>query len=128
MLKSNVTWDWNEEVDQEFRNAKSRLSKGQEIHPFDVNLPTMLLTDASRLNGLGFALMQKILPEKKANTPENTTNEDIKERWHMIKCGSVSLTDCQRRYATCELEALAIVWACKTVSYTHLTLPTKRIV
>ena len=70
-----MTWDWNEEVDQEFRNAKSRLSKGQEIHPFDVNLPTMLLTDASRLNGLGFALMQKISPGKKANTPENTTNE-----------------------------------------------------
>ena len=96
MLKTNVPWDWSEEVDQEFRNAKSRLSKGQEIHPFDVNLPTMLLKDASRLNGLGFALMQMVSPEKKANTPENTTNEDIKARWHMIKCGSVSLTDCQQ--------------------------------
>ena len=84
------------------------MSIGQEIHPFDVKLPTMLLTDASRLNGLGFALMQKISHKKKANSPGNDTDKDVKEKWHMIKCGSVSLTDCQQRYATCELEALAI--------------------
>ena len=68
----------------------------------------MLLTDASRLNGLGFALMQKISPKFPANTPGNDTNVDQKEKWHIIKCGSVSLTDCQRRYAACELEALSI--------------------
>ena len=35
----------------------------------------------------------------------------------MIKCGSASLTDGQRRYATCELEAMAITWACKKCRY-----------
>ena len=55
--------------------------------------------------------------QKLANTPENPTNFDIPEKWHLIKCGSVSLTDCQRRYATCELEALGIMWACKKSRY-----------
>ena len=61
--------------------------------------------------------MQKISHEKKANSPGNDTDKDVKEKWHMIKFGSVSLIDCQRRYATCELEALAITWACKKCRY-----------
>ena len=35
----------------------------------------------------------------------------------MIHCGSRSLTDCQTRYATIELECLAIVWAIEKCSY-----------
>ena len=62
LLKNNTTWDWNEEVNKEFEDSKIRLSKGQEIHPFNIKLPTRLFTDASRLNGLGFALMQKVSP------------------------------------------------------------------
>ena len=36
LLKNNVNWDWNEEVDKEFRDAKIRLSKGQELHPLNI--------------------------------------------------------------------------------------------
>jgi hypothetical protein len=95
-LKLDVSWDWNEEVDKQFEDSKKRLSMGQALHPFDPNLPTQLLTDASRLNGLGFALMQMVEPFKPARSPGNDKDHDVKEKWHMVKCGSVSLTDCQR--------------------------------
>ena len=52
----------------------------------------MLLTDASRLNGLSYALLQK-----EAN---NTLR--------LITCSSCSLNETQNRYATIELECLAI--------------------
>ena len=52
--------------------------------------------------------MQRVAPFKSANNPGNNTDIDKKEVWHLVKCGSVSLTDCQCRYATCELECLAI--------------------
>ena len=117
LLKNDVTWDWNEEVDKQFEDSKKRLSVGQSLHPFDPDKPTKLLTDASRLYGLGFALMQMVEPARLARSPGNDTDHDTKEKWHLIKCGSASLTDCQRRYATCELEAMAITWACKKCRY-----------
>ena len=50
----------------------------------DPNLPTYLITDASRLHGLGFALLQL-----------EATN-----KFRLIQCGSKSLNDTQRNYAT----------------------------
>ena len=61
--------------------------------------------------------MQMVEPARLARSPGNDTDHDTKEKWHLIKCGSASLTDCQRRYATCELEAMAITWACKKCQY-----------
>ena len=80
----------------------------QALHPFNPDLPTKLLTDRSRLYGHGFALMQMVEPFKPARSPGNDTDHDVKGKWHMIKCGSTSLTDCQRHYATCELEAMGV--------------------
>ena len=90
LLKNDTTWDWNEEVNKQFLASKEILSGGQELHPFDMKLPTMLLTDASRLNGLGFPLMQRIAPFRPSNSPGNDTNEDMKEKLHLVRCGSVS--------------------------------------
>jgi hypothetical protein len=61
---------------------------------FDPALPTELLTDASRLKGLGYALIQR-----------------DESGMRLIKCGSRSLSPAETRYATIELEALAIHWA-----------------
>jgi transposase InsO family protein len=71
------------------------------VKAFDVNLPTELLTDASRLYGFGFALVQK--------EPEGALR--------LIQCGSCALTPAQKNYATIELEASAILWA--TVKCDH---------
>ena len=62
---------------------------------FDLNLHTELITDASRI-GLGFALLQ---------VDPMTGNR------HLIQCGSRSLTGPESRYAVCELEGLAILYA-----------------
>jgi len=61
---------------------------------FSVNQPTILATDASRLKGLGFVLLQLV--------------DDI---WKPIQAGSRFLTPAESRYAMIELEALAACWA-----------------
>ena len=68
---------------------------------------TFLLTDASRLHGLGFALMQR------------------KDNQHfLIQCGSCLLTPTQQRYATIKLECMAIQWAIKKCEFYLRGLPT----
>ena len=64
------------------------------LAPFDPNLPTAVQTDASRLKGLGFALMQK-----------------HGESWRLVQCGSRFLDSAESGYAMIELEMLAIYWA-----------------
>ena len=56
----------------------------------------MLQTDAARSKGLGYICLQK--------------HED---RWKLIDCGSRFLSDTESRYATIEMEMLAITWAVK---------------
>ena len=61
-----------------------------------MGLRTELVTDASKLHGLGFALLQL---------------EESVEKSRLITCGSCALTPAQTRYAVCELEALGIQYA-----------------
>ena len=62
---------------------------------YDPTKPVVLQTDASRLNGLGFVLMQ----------------QDEKDIWRVILCGSRFIADAETRYSIIELELLAVVWA-----------------
>ena len=71
------------------------------VKPFDQNLQTYIITDASRLQGLGFALMQL-----------EATNE-----FCLIQRGSKSLNATQRNYATIELECLTINLAIKKCKF-----------
>ena len=113
LLKKETPFIWDEEVDKEFEEAKKGFTQAQELHPFDPDKRIQLVTDASRLFGLGYALMQ----ETEKEIPATASSPKRKARWHMIKCGSVTLSDCQRRYATCEIESLAIMWAIKKCRY-----------
>ena len=61
-----------------------------------MNRQTLLATDASRLNGLGFVLLQMV----------NGT-------WKPVQAGSRFLTPAESRYAMIELEALGACWAMK---------------
>jgi hypothetical protein len=67
------------------------------LAPFDPKKETVLLTDASRLKGLGFTLLQ------------NHGDEVL--LWKLVQCGSHFLLDTETRYAVCELELLAVQWA-----------------
>ena len=72
----------------------------------------MLLTEASRLNGLGYALLQK---------------EDG-NKLRLITCGSCSLNETQNGYATIELECQAIQYAISKCRFYLLGLPNFEIV
>ena len=96
LLKKDVAWTWTDDHENSFKEPKNLLSSKTIIHPFDQEAETFLLTDASRLHGLGFALMQRKYGER-----------------FLIQCGSSSLTLTQQGYATVDLECMAIQWAIK---------------
>ena len=91
--KRSFSWDSCHQV--AFDAARLALSSTRTLAYFDPTRPTLLSTDASRLHGLGFILQQK--------QPDG--------EWRVIQAGSRSLTDAETRYATIELELLAVAWA-----------------
>ena len=58
LLKKGTTWNWLLEHQAAFEKIKDILTSDMVILPFNTNLDTVLLTDASRLRGIGFALIQ----------------------------------------------------------------------
>ena len=68
---------------------------------FDPSRLVQLLTDASQHHGLGYAKCQ---PCADGSLP-------------LITCGSKALTPTQQRYATVELECLAILWVIRKCSF-----------
>ena len=68
----------------------------------------LMLTDASRLYGIGFAQIQK---------SQDGNNISL------IKCGSCLLRETQQRYATIQLECLAIKWAVNKSNFYLRGLP-----
>lgn len=95
LLKPNNAFVWTDHHSEAFVLIKEELVKPFLLHHFDPKRKTFLLTDASRLNGLGFALIQE--------------DEDGKK--YLITCGSRNISDPERRYAPIEIEAVAITWA-----------------
>ena len=103
-----MAWVWTRDMQEDFEKVKMLLTTTTTVQPFNPALESILMTDASRLFGIGFALLQP-LP---------------KEKWSLIQCGSASLTPTQTRYATIELESMAIQWAIQKCSYYLRGLPT----
>ena len=97
LLSPKNAFLWLPDLEDEFINVKNILCSPLIVKPFDQNLPTYLITDASHLHGLGFALLQL-----------EATN-----KFRLIQCGSKSLNDTQCNYSTIELECLAINHAIK---------------
>ena len=91
--KKNV-FMWLEEHQNEFEKVKRLLTSDMVVTHFDPTLPVTVLTDASRLHGLGYAL-----------------GHYIDGKFKLVCCGSKSLTPTQQRYATIELECLAVHFA-----------------
>ena len=95
LMRKDVAYQWLEEHQHAFDKVKRLLTSDMTVSFFNQKLPTDLLTDASRLKGLGFALVQR--------HPDGSTR--------LIQCGSRSLTSTESRYATIELECLGIQYA-----------------
>ena len=101
LTKKNIAWQWLLEQQAAFQQVKEILCSDVIVRPFNPRMPTSVLTDASKLHGLGFALVQ---------------SDDT--GWvYLIACGSKPLTPTQQRYAVIELEGLAIKWAIKQNNY-----------
>lgn len=100
LLHKDIAYVWLEEHEMAFQSIIKALTSNLSVHHFDSSLRTELLTDASRLKGLGFALVQ--------HSPSGI---------RLIECGSRSLTPTESRYATIELECLGILWAMNKCSY-----------
>ena len=101
LLEKRNAFLWTEIQEREFQQCKQLLTSNPILKPYDINLPTTILTDASKLYGLGFALIQ----------------EDEKGEKRLIKCGSTGLNDTQKRYAVIELEALALQYGLDKCDY-----------
>ena len=107
MLKKSSAFVWFDSQEKAFASIKRILSTNTVIRPFDPERTAYLYTDASRINGIGFALMQ------------SHADADGVNRLKIVQCGSRSLKGPETRYATNELEMLAIVYAIQKCRY-HL--------
>ena len=102
---------WLPEHQVEFDKLKTILSSDLIVRHFDHTKPVYLLTDATRLFGLGYAL---------GHIEKDNTGKDV---FKIVHCGSKGLTPTQQRYSTIELECLAIVWATLKCSFYLCGLP-----
>ena len=91
-----------------FLKTKELLTSTFLVKPFDESKEMLMLTDASRLYELGFALIQKA-----------SDGHSIS----LIFCGCYSLSETQQRYATIEQECLAIKWAVNKCDFCLRGLP-----
>ena len=103
LLKKGAVWDLTPGMRKEFMEAKATFTNlaRKRLHPFNPTLQCKLLTDASRLHGLGFMLIQE--------APGGLKN--------IIKCGSVSLKSAQKNYSVTELEGFAVWYATHKCEY-----------
>ena len=99
----------------EFDKLKKILSGNLVVPHFDSRQPVVMLTDASRLFGLGFPL------------GHIEHDKDDKPILKIVHCGSKGLTPTQQRYSTIELDCLAIIWAIQKCHFYLCGLPLFRV-
>ena len=75
---------WIPTQEEEFKRSKDVLLSIKMVQPFNPKWMTVVLTDASRLNSIGFALVQFDPKIDKA-----------KRHFSLVQCGSSSLTSAQ---------------------------------
>ena len=103
LTKKDTVFNWTDEMQEEFEKARQIMSDTRILKPFDENLKTVLVTDASRSEGVGFLLMQR--------------RENEVDKFNIIQAGSYAYTDTQKRYSASELEMLGVYIACKKCYY-----------
>ena len=82
-LRELTAFLWLDNHQREFGKVKQLLTSDMVVTHFNPELPVTVLTDASRLHGLGYAL-----------------GHFVDGRFKLVSCGSKSLMSTQQRYAT----------------------------
>ena len=115
LLQKKNVYAWNQDHSNAMNRVKDIVTGPQCLQRFDPELPTVLLTDASR-TGLGYVLIQtKKKPE--ANDDDSMADVVTKHtakkipKGKLVSCGSRFLSSAEANYAVIELELLAIQWA-----------------
>jgi hypothetical protein len=104
LLKKEHKYTWTIYLQEAFDAVVKILTCNLVLINFDPSKPTILLTEALRLKGLGFALV-------------HTKVVNGKEGIRLVTCGSRSLNPAEKSYAVVELEALAINYAVEKCRY-----------
>ena len=79
LMSPKRTFLWTSDHDEAFQRVKEALSSPPILAMFDPTLPTVLQTDASRLYGVGYALLQ----------------DHGSGQFRLVQCGSIFLTDAE---------------------------------
>jgi hypothetical protein len=104
LLKKEHKYGWLPDLQEAFDAIVKILTCDLVLINFDPSKPTILLTDASRLKCLGFALV-------------HTEVVNRKERIRLVTCRLRSLNPAEKSYAVVELEALAVKYAVEKCRY-----------
>jgi hypothetical protein len=104
LLKKEHKYGWLPNLQEAFDAVVKILMCNLVLINFDPSKPTILLTDASRQKGLGFALVHT-----------EVVNE--KERIRLVTYRSCSLNPAKKSYAVVELEALGVKYAVEKCRY-----------
>jgi hypothetical protein len=91
LLSSRTPFVWTAGHDHAFEAVKAALVAPPILAPFDPEQETSLQVDASRKNGMGYALLQRHV-----------------EIWKLVDANSRWCTDTESRYAIVELELAAV--------------------
>ena len=91
---------WLDDHQRKFVKVKQLLTSDMVVTHFNPDMLVTVLTDASRLHRLGYAL-----------------GHYVDGRFKLVSCGSKSLTPTQQRYATIELKCLVVYFAIDKCSY-----------
>jgi len=111
LLSPKNEFIWTVDHDTAFEAVKKALTSPPVLTHFDPSRETMLQTDASKLNGFGFDLLQK-----------------VDDSWKLIMAGSRFVTDTESRYGIVDLELRAVEWAMKKCKMYLLGLPSFTLV
>ena len=109
LIGKGQTFLWLPEHKAEFDKLKVILTSDLVVPHFGSTKDVILLTDASRLYGMGYALSH--------------IEVDLSGKKIFNHCGSKNLTSTQQKYLTIELECLAIIWAVQKCSFYLRGLP-----
>ena len=104
LTAKKIAFLWLQEHQEEFEKIKQLKTSDMVVMHFDPSLPVTILSDASRLHGLGYG------------------------RFKIVACGSKSLTPTQQRYATIELECLGVHFTQDKCSFYLKGAPTFNVV
>ena len=98
------------ELKEEFKKLKEEMTMAFQKKPFDEKRGVQVWTDSSKEGGLGYLVAQEEGGWTEEGEFKKQVNEDGKQQYFMVTCGSTSLTAAQHNYSILELDMSAIVY------------------